>query len=172
MKLYLKIFLFTGIFYGLWMGIFHGVSKGAMEGLVMGVISGLVFGLFMSLILGTMHRVYSKKVSKKQDGDVGPHQARDVVLHLGKDAALEKCLQALPAIKAKPKKVDKESGLIIAKTKTSWKSFGERITISLHETAAETTAITIESAPTVTTTMVDYGKGYQNVETVLDQLKA
>ncbi len=54
----------------------------------------------------------------------------------------------------------------------TWKSFGEAISISIQNVSPETVSIRIKSEPAVKTTLVDYGKNYQNVEAIIDYLEA
>ncbi len=161
MKVYLKIFLITGIPYVILMvayDVFHGVQ---VE-LVFALLSGLVFGLFMSLIYGTLQILSTRKIVT--GGDVSPRQTETVYLDISLDAAFDRCREAFSEIGAKTKFEDREQGRIEAKTNINWKSFGEVILIQLCEQTTGQVSVQISSSPKLKMTLVDYGKGYENVK--------
>ncbi len=59
----------------------------------------------------------------------------------------------------------------MARIGMTWKSFGERVTVRVSPDGAGS-KINIASVPLLPTTMVDGGKGVENVETVLKELSA
>jgi hypothetical protein len=58
-----------------------------------------------------------------------------------------------------------------ARTKRTWRSFGERVSVELHATTEKTTVI-VRSRPVIRTTITDYGKGRMNVRSVRASLIA
>ena len=168
MNLYVKLFLVTGIPYGVLMGFFFGATRGLKVGILSGLLSGPLFGLFMSLVLGTFHKMKTKKISSGPGDDVGPHQSRTITVDTPFESIFEKCLLALGNIKAKVTNTDKVAGTITAKTKMSWKSFGEEIQITVVRDEGSKAKVIVSSAPKLKTTLVDYGKGHQNVTSLMD----
>jgi len=167
MNLYVKLFLGVGIPFGVFMGFYVGFTRGLSVGIWSGLMSGLFFGFFMSLVLGTFHKMKTKRMSSGTGDDVGPHQSRIVTVDTPFESIFEKCLQALGNIKAKVTNTDKVAGTITAKTKMSWKSFGEEIQITVDRGEGGKTKVTVSSAPKLKTTLVDYGKGHQNVTSLI-----
>ncbi|MCK5023515.1 MAG: hypothetical protein KAS04_05055 [Candidatus Aenigmarchaeota archaeon] len=168
MKLYMKLFLGTGIPFGVTMGTMAGLKGGLSVGISSGSMQGLFFGLIMSLVLGTFHKMKTKGMSSKKGDDVGPNQTRTVTIVDSVESAFEKCLQALGSIKANVTENNKENGTITAKTSMSWKSFGEEIRISLIKDDSGKIQVTVSSAPKLKTTLVDYGRGRQNVTSLIE----
>lgn len=168
MNIYLKLFLRTALPYGAAMGVIFGLQHGWRAGLIGGVIAGLFFGVFMALILGTMHRRAMRKLKSGEDG--GPRQSKTVPLYYGneRERALEKAIAALKAMGAR---IEQHTPWDVrAVTKGSWKSFGEIVTVSVPRDN-ETVAV-IASVPKLATTIVDYGKGRQNVERIAQAVAA
>ena len=177
MNLYIKILLVAGIPFGVIMGWMYGVgslggSGGLSVGLKSGLMHGLLFGFFMSLFLGIFQKMKTKRMSSKKGDDVGPNQTRTVTINDSVDSAFEKCVKALGIIKAKVTETNKESGSITANTSMSWKSFGEEIKIVLNKADGGKTQVTVSSAPKLKITLVDYGKGHQNVTSLIDVINS
>ena len=172
MRLYIKLFLYTGIPFGVIMGIIVGYSDGLSRGILSGLIQGLIFGFFMSLILGTTHKMTTKNIFSDLKDYIRPHQTLDVSFNESLDSVFEKCLQSLNKIKAKAVVSNKEKCLITAKMPMSWKSFGEEIEIKLSKESETKIRATVTSTPSFKTTLLDYGKGRQNVTLFVKELKS
>ncbi|HFS68208.1 MAG TPA: hypothetical protein ENK91_11000 [Bacteroidetes bacterium] len=162
--MYLKIFIHTGISFGILMAIFNSIQYGFIFGIISGILSGLFFGFFMSLIIGTLHKITTKNNSK-EDNKV--YQTIKIKLNQSFDEVFDLCLKSLNKLKiSKVIKSDFEGKLIQVKTSMSWKSFGEIITFSLIGLNENSTKIIISSKPSLSTTIVDYGKNLENLETI------
>lgn len=168
MKLYLKLFLATGIPYGLIMGLYRGDAT-------TGLVLGSFFGLFMSLSLGTMHFIYSKKLKSYGSGNTtGVHQEKTLELQLPFYKICNLCITSLEAVNGRiVEKSEQEEGTsakVVAKTKMTWKSFGESIQFDIHKINSDKTEVKISSKPTLGTTLVDYGRNLENIEKISDFL--
>ena len=168
MNFYTKLFLGTGIPYGFIMGCFFGLRSGLIAGILLGMLSGLFFGFFMALVLGLFHKMQTKGISSGKGDHVGPNQSRTISLEIPIETAFGKCLQSLNTIKAKVTHKDESQGLIQATTGMSWKSIGEKINIQLSRNGNNKAEVTVSSSSKWVTTLVDYGKGYQNVTSIID----
>ena len=91
-------------------------------------------------------------------------QGKEIIVDLDYDDAFEKTKRVLILIKAKVTKDSKNDGIIIAETGLSWKSFGENLLLKLKRVGSKQTQIKILSKPKVRTTMIDFGKNFENVE--------
>ena len=168
MKFYTKLFLYTGIPIGFIVGCFWGFSSASLNAsILVGLMAGLFYGFIMALVIGTYHKLKTKGMSSGPGDDVGPNQSRTISLEIPIEIAFEKCLHSLDAMKAKVTNKDKSQGLIQAVTKMSWKSAGEKINIHLSKNGNKKTDITVSSSPKLRTTLVDYGKGHQNVTSII-----
>jgi len=149
------LFLATGVPFGVIMGYFY-------HSFVQGIIAGVFFGFFMALCFRIMESLSLKMMGKK-DSDIGVRQEKKFNVSLSKEDAIGKIKIALNKMKAKITNDDSNNGIIEAKTRFSWKSVSEIITIRFIENSGQT-VIFVESRPALSTTMVDYGKNLQNVE--------
>ena len=126
--------------------------------------------LFVSLILGTFHKFKTKKIAIGKD--VSVYQTRSIYLEMSLDAAFDRFCEGLRQIGAKTKSKDREQERIEAKTSINWKRWSEVIFIQLTDQNTGQVIVQISSSPRVRTTLVDYGKGYENVERIADLLSA
>ena len=173
MKTYLKIFLATGIPFGIVTGIFYGFQFGFFSSLVGGLIGAIIFGGLMSLVLGFLHRWSVKQIaSDKSEAAMGIYQVRNIELWLPYNRAFTLCIRSLDSIKkCKIHREDRSLGKIAAKTGMTWKTFGDVISFEVFSIDDDRTHIKILSRPLVRTTLVDYGKNLENVETIVRIIK-
>jgi hypothetical protein len=54
----------------------------------------------------------------------------------------------------------------------TWMSYGENIKISTQSLGDGETLIQIKSSPFIPTNVIDYGKGLENVETIVSYIKS
>jgi hypothetical protein len=105
-----------------------------------------------------------------QTDNHGPEQTR-IVHYAGSCAeAVDDARRALAAVR-KVKNVAETSSpiTITARTGTTFESFGEKIVLKFTPTGTGTN-IEISSKPRIWTTLEDWGKGIENVETVVQYL--
>ncbi|MEJ0063623.1 MAG: hypothetical protein WDO70_10625 [Alphaproteobacteria bacterium] len=158
--------LWTGVYFGGVMAVFSFLQSGEIIApLVGGVITGALFGGCMSWLNSR-----EKKRLKLKGFNVectNPIQDREVLISDTQAIAFMTCKDAIGSLrKAQIISADASSGRIEARVSATWRSWGEKITIIVAP-AENATNIKIRSAPILTTTMVDYGKGAENVETLL-----
>lgn len=168
---YRKIFIFTSIPFGLYMGA-QGLSEGLWHGITQGVFEGLLFGSFMALILGVLHQISNKQLqSNYSEALLGVHQVQVLTLKQPFDEAFETCLSSIAILKkGKVTQQDRELGVIHAKTGTTWKSFGEKLMLTVSPDGDESCKVSISSKPLVGTTLVDYGKNIENIRSIVEAL--
>jgi len=94
--------------------------------------------------------------------DFGPVQCSECTVNGDIQIVFKKCKSTINDIKAHIVFENVDEGVIVAKTKYSWKSYGEKLMIKLdHE--ANGVKIKITSLPKIHTSFMDLGKGYYNV---------
>jgi len=169
MNIYLKLFFASGVPYGIVMGVIYSLCCGFFLGILAGLFSGILFGGFMSLILGFLQSWSVKRISsEKSDEVIGVHHTRTVELRLPYDRAFNLCIESLKLIKkCNVQKEDRSHGKIIAKACATWKSWGEIISFDICKIDDERTQVTVSSRPVLRTTLVDYSKNLENVESII-----
>lgn len=168
-KLYLKIFLFTGIPFG----IINMCLKLDFEtGIVLRefVYPTLFFGGFMSFFLGTFQIQSLKKIGihEMTDENLAVDQTKIVNTTIKKIDLIEK-LKIDPLI-GKMKLKENENGLFF-ETGLSMKSWGEEIKIFLLSDNEGTFEYHISSRPKLKTAQVDYGRNHENIIRIENILK-
>jgi len=165
MNIYLKLFLATGIPFGILVGI--------LSGPVYGLSAGIFFGGFMSLILGFLHSWSVKRMpSGKSEEAKGVYHVRNIDLQLPYDKAFDLCIESLDLIKrCKIRKEDRSQSKIDARAGITWKTWGDTISFDVRKIDNDRTQVEVSSRPSVRTTLVDYGKNLENVERISSFLK-
>ena len=157
MNKYILLFLICTIPYGL-------ISTYIFNDLLIGISSGLFFGIVMTVILGGLHYFVGKNAAVNQaEKLLIPHpyeQAFNLVRTSIEDSIQGKLIAS-----------NTNTGVITAKTRMSWLSWGEKITISLEKDTDSTTNVWIQSKPFIRTTIVDYGKNKDNINKLVESLQ-
>lgn len=171
MNKYLVIFLRSGGFFGLAMGLFYTLQyQNVSAGVRCGLVTGILFGVSMA----ALSYLSDQKLKKKGIDTSSAHVRRSHKISVTRTARdlIPTCKKAILLIKnSSLKKEDTETGTLIAKMGMSWNSFGETLEISLKPLADGRTLIRIASSPSLPTTIVDFGKNLENVETVVSYIK-
>jgi Zn-dependent protease with chaperone function len=164
-----KIFIKGGILFGTVMGIMHFIlTQQALTAVIMGLLYGSFFGIGMTLIgLWSEKRLNSLGFTTT---DMNPIQQREIYIDQPVPQATKLCREALLRIpKLRILSVDTASGFISAKVGMTWLSWGELIAVKLlsHRNGS---FVYIRSAPRLRFTLIDSGKGVENVETFVRAL--
>ena len=146
------------------MGAIFGLAQDVEGGLEIGLSSGFFFGLGMSLTLGTLQISKTKEIAA--GGNVSPRQTKTVYLDMSLAAAFDRCLEALNKFGARTKSEDREQGRIEAITSKNWRSWSEIILMQLTNQNTGQVGVQVSSSPKLKSTLLDYGKGYENVERI------
>ncbi len=173
MKRNMNIFLSGGIPFGILMGITTSYQYSPQVGLIGGLISGLIFGFIMYIIIGFIHGRAVKKVGDgKFWSETGVHHIRNIQLTESYDRVFNSCIESLSLIKnCNIKESDRLTGKIIAKAGLNWKTWSDTIIFTIRRTEDGCTHLKLSSRPTARTTIVDFGKNLENVETIILYLK-
>ena len=167
LRTFAVIFACTGLPSGLLTGVAVGlVATSAAVGVAVGLGAGVFFGGIMALVLGSVDAVSDRA---PQNARPGPRQDMTVPLPAGADPS-DRIVAALRSLPAEIHEADVTAGRYRARTRWSWKSFGEEVSVQLTGDASAPQAV-VSSRPVVPTTVVDYGKGRTNVAMVADALR-
>src|ERR1700692_1456119 len=100
-KFRVKIFLYTGVVFGIFMGVYHAISDGLVESVVWGLVSGSLFGLMMAFTVGFLQRNAAKEYGWADREVPAVNQRREFDVALPPDAAFELAERAVAALPAK-----------------------------------------------------------------------
>ena len=162
-------FLGFGIPMGLLVGLTTGIWLGSLSaGLLAGLAGGAIMGGAFALVIGTLDVVANRGGSRR--GPFGPRQEATVTIRPEIDLP-DRIQAALRQLNAEIGETDVAAGLYKARTRWTWRSFGEDVTV--HVTGDPNAPVAhITSRPVVRTTLIDYGKGRRNVEQLAAALES
>ena len=163
-KLYLKSFVLYGLIFGLIMAVWEYIDEGKIN-IWKQIFQGVFFGGFMSWTTVTAQKRAIRKQGKKEltEDDFKVSQSELINDQIS--------IQEIYALLGKNEIANKwrlkiQDSKITGKTKTSWFSRGEIITISSMKTK-----IKIESKPVLRTTIFDNGKNRENVLLIREMIE-
>lgn len=173
MNMYLKIFLATGIPFGVFAGAAYGYQVSFPWGIGVGIMGGFSFGVAMALILGYIQKRSLKKQSDTITTDAtGVKPSQILQLRSPFENAFDVCQDSIKTLqRGKVQSMDRQKGEIKAKAGITWKSYGEIVEFNLRQLDDDHVEVKISSKPALPTTLVDYGKNQANVETLVDYIK-
>ncbi len=145
---------------------------GFLRGIAFGIVGSISWCLFVLPILILLDYISLRKVFNKYGRfDYNIKQFRELRAKQKFDDVFEHALAAVKKLKGIKNIAIKGQGLIKAKTKMNCKTFGDDIEIKLLHEPTEEILIHIYSKPLVKTTIIDYGKNYENVEIICANLR-
>ncbi|AEP09387.1 hypothetical protein [Micavibrio aeruginosavorus] len=170
MNRFIKIFAITTFFTWPILGFYLSILYHPAFGIAAGFIGAAIAGLTIAHVLDDFLLLKESK-SRRGNEKILPVQNAEIVCNGTLPATHEHCVNALQSINARITKSDIKEGIVYARTKMTWESFGEKIIISLSAPGTDVTIISIQSAPIVPTTKTDYGKGKRNIEQLVQYLE-
>lgn len=158
-KLYIKVFLITGIVFGALISLLFPQYVYINEQLL---IMSAGFGLLMSLSLVSIHWFALKQSGANEitKESLKVNQKRIIQSDLTLGQIEEKLRNDKYFSKMKIKSSKDE---ITIKMRMTWKSMGEIMQISDKNKITQPAEYLVTSKPKIRTTIVDYGKNFQNV---------
>jgi hypothetical protein len=158
--------------FGIPMGFIAGLGTGlwlgsATAGLLAGLAGCGIMGGAFALVIGTLDLVADR--DGRHGGPAGPRQEASVPVPAGSDLP-DRIESALRQLNGEIRQKDVAAGRYLARTRWSWRSFGENVAVELTGDPAAPVAH-ITSHPVVRTTLIDYGKGRRNVQQVAAALR-
>jgi hypothetical protein len=115
--------------------------------------------------------VYQFRVLKRGPGTPSKvrREAR-VTVDGNYDEVFDRCESAIRKLRAKVISLDRDSGQIHARTGLGWRSFGERVDISVTRQSDTVCSVVLASDSVTPITMVDSGKNSKNLEILVENL--
>jgi hypothetical protein len=165
--LHLRVFVVMGVPFGVLLAawnVLQGTSS-PRSIVVGGVVAGAVFGAVMSALLGTVqwHAAMADR-DRRREGDpdatleLGPTVSRIVTIDAPSADVLRRAARASSVLGGRV--VGSDARHVTLSVPTSWRSWGERVTVA----AGPGDAVTISSRPVLRATVVDGGRNARNVE--------
>lgn len=140
--------------------------------LIAGLVGGIVAWLYTS-VLGFLHRrAVAHMPFPNKDEASSPIQERRLAVTASMKQIFQVCCEVAQSLrKSRLKVVNADEGRIIAMTGITWKSFGERVTITLRACDEHVTEVLVTSTPRLAGTAQDYGRGFENVEQICSSIE-
>lgn len=141
------------------------LATGSDFGLLKSVYRASLFGVSMSLIfiLAQLYSLKKSGVTKFTSDNLKVKQRRILKSKLTKQEIIEKLKNDR---RFTISKFSENENRIYLETKMSFKSWGEKITITVRPLENEFNEYTITSRPALITTLADFGKNFQNVNRI------
>ena len=156
-----------GVFFASLFVVAMCIKIGVLHGIMFGILISIVWTILMALILVPIDYWLTRKLPVEA---LNVRQERSINLKGEFNSIYVYCVEVIRNIKG-VRRIEKDNNPnIIAFTRISMSSVGERISLELSQLDQETINIHIMSQPIIKFTMLDYGKNYKNVESVANQL--
>ncbi|MCP9620808.1 hypothetical protein FOH10_25645 [Nocardia otitidiscaviarum] len=161
-----RIFLRSGLVFGIVMALYLGLISGSVwAGVIAGLIGGLLFGAIITGL--SMMRARRDGTGHELGAAVRQQVSIDVQRPAGEAFAMaERVLAEVPATITRR---DPAAGVLTARTKVSWMSWGENLQVVVAERLDGST-VAVSSRPRLPITTVDYGRNLQNVRSMVRAL--
>ena len=86
------------------------------------------------------------------------------------EAVFDRCENAVRKLGARIVLLERDGGHIHARTGLSWRSFGERVNVSITREGDASCVVVLASDSVTPITLVDYGRNSNNLELLIDSL--
>jgi hypothetical protein len=143
-----------------------------------GAVAGLFFGIVMSVVLGRWQwRAAARRrladPAAPDAVDVGVHRRSTVRVEVPAAEILRRSTEAAGVLRrARVTALEEADRIVTLRVGMSWRSWGERVVLRLHPQSPSVTDVIVTSRPVFPWTLVDYGVNADNVERVLEWLRA
>lgn len=170
-RLYLRIFLLTGITFGVVIGLYDSITfAGGTAAILGGVVTGAIFGALSAGVGGTRQLRAARRAVYTDANDLRLSQRARIRVERPAPQAYALAQQVLRSLPARIIAEDAVRGGITAQTGITWQSFGENITVAIESDGPDAAAVLVDSRPRLRFTAVDYGLGRQRVERIAADL--
>lgn len=166
-KKYIKAFMQFSLFTGVMFALAMSIKIGFLHGILAGILFALALSTLMALIFIPVDYIKTRKLPAEA---MKVSQERDIRCKGDLGSVYNYCVEIIKHFNGTKNIQYQDNDNIIASTKTTNASFGEKITLQLTQINRETINIHIMSQPLVKYTILDYGKNYKNVEYIIDQI--
>ena len=176
LKYILRIFIaFTAgaLVFGFFAGIFLSIKYASLEGFGTGLSAGFTWALLVFAVLLPLD-VFEKIKCYRKYGfiDFRVRQERTLWIHAEYDSIFDTLQNEFRTWKKiQLKKKDIKLGIIEIETGRSWRSFGEKVGVTLLKSQDGKVHVTVSSKPKIFTTVIDFSKNFTNVQRIILGMK-
>ncbi|MEJ7758859.1 MAG: hypothetical protein WKF55_04630 [Gemmatimonadaceae bacterium] len=154
------IFLISGLVSGLVSGALASGIDGSVW--LTAITAGLSSGVTMAVALGGALYVWARAAGFRKIP--APRQSAEITYEGDVSSARDAAVRALSVLQARSIVIaGTEQIRIAASTRMTWKSFGERIEIIVARIDDRRSSVRVATRPVRSLTVIDYGKGLENV---------
>jgi hypothetical protein len=166
-------FIIGALAFGVLFGTFLSIMNASFEGFALGLFVGFIWALLVFAVFVPLD-VFEKVKCYRKYGFIDFRVRQQQAICIAADYvaildAIEWVFQAQKKIHLRKK--DTKHGIIEADVGRSWRSFGEKITITLSHGQKGKAFATVSSRPKVSLTVIDFSKNFENVQLIIQELK-
>lgn len=166
MSRFLKIFLLAGTIMAAVMGTLYGLVHEFPLGMIAGIVAGYVAGALLAMGLWLFQKAFAGHGGAAK-GSEHVKQRREIEIPFPYAAAFDLCRRSLSVFGNYTLLYENAGeGKINARTGVTMKSWGDHVSFTLRSINDHSTRIEIRSEPLLKTTIVDFGKNFENVEAI------
>ncbi|MBI4001156.1 MAG: hypothetical protein HY348_05165 [Nitrospira defluvii] len=166
----LKSLVLSSALVGAAIGVMVAIRHGFHVGVTAGAISALGWGVLMAITIICLQLFLTRNLTAEQSQ---PDQSCEFEVSGSVPAAMGLLVKSLSELRFVCNiVVNEKDGIISARTRRSFVSFGEEIAIKVTGVGKDHVRVTISSVPAMKFTVIDYGKNYRNIESIRRMLRS
>jgi hypothetical protein len=132
------------------------------------VTRGAWFGLWMTAVAAVMHLVYGRRHLSRAPLT---RQSAETIVRGPMQVAVSAAREALEQLSARDVRVvDGPEPVLLARAPMNLRTWGDKLSVTLTPIDEHSVRARVESRPRLASTLVDYGKSFENVERICTAL--
>lgn len=165
-----KSLIVSSIVVGGAIGVMVALRHGLRNGLTAAAFTALGWGGLMAITMGFLQLILTRKLTSEQSH---PEQSCEFEVSGSVSAVMELLVKSLSELRFVHNiSVNETDGVISARTRGSFVSFGEQISIKVTGVGKDQVSIKLSSAPAIRFTVLDYGKNHRNIEAIRRMMRS
>jgi len=172
-SIFIKIFIFLSLLFILprliWSQFFPIYINGIIwPSLPLMIWQGILTGFLLAIVLTAIQAWFVRNISRGKDHsvDYGVRQLLETEVAQPMHTLFQDLKNQLSMKRWKIVLQDEDKNILQFKTKPSWHSWGEKVTIELKPEEVQLTRVKVESKPLNWLVLTDNGKNLRNIQTV------
>ncbi len=174
-KIYLRTFVIMAGLFFLWLLFQNLTNMGLRLAVADALVKGALFGITLSAIIGTLHLVKARQAAGPDSGpDIyALKQVRELRSALPKDRVFELMRHYLEQVaRLTVTSVDTEGGRLESRSGLNFKTFGNKLSVTVRAAGSGGSELTIVARPLVMTTLADFGESLRAADGAAAFLRA
>jgi hypothetical protein len=166
-------FIIGALAFGVLFGTFLSIMNASLEGFALGLFVGAIWALLVFAVFLPLD-VFEKVKCYRKYGFIDFRVRQQRTVRIDGDCitildTLQRVFQSHKTIHLRKK--DTKRGIIEAEVGRSWRSFGEKMTVTLNWNQGNKVSVTVSSRPKIPATMFDFSKNFENVELIIQGIR-